>query len=91
MNNDLLELLNRLSPSNHRLAREMIQRLAQLEQLAAAADHDARLHYHTYVTPWLQHLLAQGMSPSAIMHNQFPRRPPQPPCDLHARQVKHGP
>ena len=66
MNNDLLELLNRLSPSNHRLAREMIQRLAQLEQLATPADHDARLHYHTYVTPWLQHLLAQGMSTQTL-------------------------
>jgi len=66
MNQQILDVLNRLSPSNQRLAREMIQRLAQLEHLATPEDHDARLDYPTYVTPWLQQLLAQGKSPETL-------------------------
>ena len=66
MNQQILDILNRLSPSNQRLARELIQRLAQLEHLTTPDDHDARLDHPAYVTPWLQQLLAQGMSPETL-------------------------
>lgn len=66
MNQHILDILNQLSPSNQRLAREMIQRLAQLEHLTTPEDHDARLHYPAYITPWLQQLLANAMSPHTL-------------------------
>lgn len=68
MNIQLLRLFNRLSPSKQRLIREMLWSLAQLEQLAIPEDHDSRLDYESHIEPWLQHLVAQGMSHHTIRH-----------------------
>jgi site-specific recombinase XerD len=68
MNAELLALLDRLSPSNQRLLRELIFKLAQLEQLATPEEHDAQLDYTTQIDPWLAHLVNRGMSPLTIKH-----------------------
>ena len=43
-------------------------KLAQLEELAIPEDHDARLDYQSYVEPWLQNLVTEGMSHHTIRH-----------------------
>jgi len=68
MNAELLTLLDRLSPSNQRLLRELIFKLAQLEQLATPEEHDAQLDYTTQIDPWLASLVNRGMSHHTIKH-----------------------
>jgi len=68
MNAELLTLLDRLSPSNQRLLRELIFKLAQLEQLATPEEHDAQLDYTAQIDPWLANLLNRGMSHHTIKH-----------------------
>lgn len=68
MNAELLTLLDRLSPSNQRLLRELIFKLAQLEQLATPEEHDAQLDYTTQIDPWLASLVSRGMSHHTIRH-----------------------
>lgn len=68
MNAELLTLLDRLSPSNQRLLRELIFKLAQLEQIATPEEHDAALDYTTQIDPWLTNLVNRGMSHHTIKH-----------------------
>jgi len=68
MNAELLTLLDRLSPSNQRLLRELIFKLAQLEQLATPEEHDAQMDYTTQIDPWLASLVNRGMSHHTIEH-----------------------
>jgi len=65
---ELIDLLSRLSPSKQRLIREIVWNLAQLEQLSIPEDHDTRLDYQSYVNPWLEQMLTQGMSHHTIGH-----------------------
>ena len=68
MKEELLTLLDRLSPSNQRLLRELIFKLAQLEQITTPQEHDATLDYTAQVDPWLARLLNKGRSPKTIKH-----------------------
>jgi len=68
MNAELLTLLDRLSPSNQRLLRELIFKLAQLEQMATPEEHDAQLDYTTQIDPWLASLVNRGLSHHTIRH-----------------------
>jgi integrase/recombinase XerD len=68
MNAELLTLLDRLSPSNQRLLRELIFKLAQLEQMATPEEYDAQLDYTTQIDPWLASLVNRGLSHHTIKH-----------------------
>lgn len=68
MMGELLDLLARLSPTNQRLIRELIFKLAQLQQTTIPEDHDATLDYLAQVDPWLTRLLNEGKSPKTIKH-----------------------
>lgn len=68
MQEELLTLLDRLSPSNQRLIRELVFQLAQLQQLTMPEQHDATLDYTAQVDTWLTHLLNKGRSPRTIEH-----------------------
>lgn len=68
MNTDLLTLLDRLSPSNQRLLRELIFKLAQLEHQATPEEYDTQLEYTTQVDPWLTHLINRGLSYHTLRH-----------------------
>ena len=66
MENELLDIFARLSPSNQRLVRELIWKLCQLEQLAIPEDHDARLDYAACCDRWLEHLVTVGFSQNTV-------------------------
>jgi site-specific recombinase XerD len=66
MKEELLTLLDRLSPSNQRLLRELIFKLAQLEQITTPEEHDATLDYAAQLDPWLMRLVNRGLSHHTI-------------------------
>jgi site-specific recombinase XerD len=66
MKEELLTLLDRLSPSNQRLLRELIFKLAQLEQITTPEEHDATLDYAAQLVPWLTRLVNRGLSHHTI-------------------------
>jgi integrase/recombinase XerD len=66
MKEELLTLLDRLSPSNQRLLRELMFKLAQLEQITIPEEHDAQLDYTTQIDPWLASLVNRGLSHHTI-------------------------
>jgi len=68
MNAELLTLLDRLSPSNQRLLRELIFKLAHLEQMATPEEFDAQLDYTTQIDPWIAGLVTRGRSHYTIKH-----------------------
>jgi integrase/recombinase XerD len=55
-----------MSPSDQRLLRELVFKLAQLEQLATPEEHDAQLEYTTKIDPWLDSLVNRGLSHHTI-------------------------
>ena len=68
METELLQVLGRLAPSNQRLIRELVWKLAQLDQLTIPEHYDAALDYTSELDNWLTHLVAAGMSPNTISH-----------------------
>ena len=68
MDTEILQAIDRLSLANQRLIRELIWKLAQLEQLATPEDHDSRLDYQSQLDPWAKSLIAQGKSSSILKH-----------------------
>jgi site-specific recombinase XerD len=66
MKEELLTLLDRLSPSNQRLLRELIFKLAQLEQITTPEEHDSTLDYVAQLDPWLMRLVNRGLSHHTI-------------------------
>jgi site-specific recombinase XerC len=68
MDNNLLAVLGRLSPSNQRLIRELVWKLAQLEQLAAPELFDSTLNHQQQFHNWLTHLISAGTAPGTILH-----------------------
>jgi integrase/recombinase XerD len=66
MKQELISLLEQLSPSNQRLLRELMWQLAQHETKTITWEHDTTLDYLAQVAPWLTHLLNQNRSPRTI-------------------------
>jgi integrase/recombinase XerD len=66
MNEELLTVLDRLSPSNQRLLQELTFKLAQLEPITTPEQHDATLDYVAQLDPWLMRLLNRGLSHHTI-------------------------
>ena len=68
MDNSLLAVLGRLSPSNQRLIRELAWKLAQLEQLVTPELFDSTLNHQQQFHNWLTHLVGAGTAPGTITH-----------------------
>ncbi len=66
MKQELLSLLEQLSPSNQRLLRELMWQLAQLEPKTVPGSRDTPLDYLAQVAPWLSHLLNKNRSPRTV-------------------------
>jgi len=62
----LLTLLDRLSPSSQQLIREMTSKLAQLEQITTPEEHEFTLEYTAKIDPWLASLVNRGFSHHTI-------------------------
>ena len=68
METELLQALGRLNPSNQRLIRELVWKLAQLDQLTIPEQYDAALEYTSQLVNWLTYLVTAGRSPYTISH-----------------------
>ncbi|TRZ93029.1 MAG: hypothetical protein D4R82_05915 [Dehalococcoidia bacterium] len=66
MTSDLAGHIDKLTPANHRLVRELVFKLLQLQKAANPEAYDEGLEVSQFVNPWLERLLQEGKSPWTI-------------------------
>ncbi len=66
MTSDLAGHIDKLTPANRRLIRELVFKLLQLQKTANPEAYDEGLEVSQFVNPWLERLLQEGKSPWTI-------------------------
>ena len=66
MTSDLAGHIDKLTPANHRLVRELVFKLLQLQKAANPEAYDDGLEVSQFVNPWLERLVQEGKSPWTI-------------------------